>query len=83
MERKVCKRCGEYFTTKSGNTMCRYCISMVLDDEAAIRAAVQPKPKKNRKKRSQLELDVRAAKELGMSYGHYMAYKRDYGKGKI
>ena len=24
-----------------------------------------------------------AAKELGMSYGHYMAYKRDYGKGKI
>jgi hypothetical protein len=56
---------------------------MVLDDEAAIRAAVQPKPKKNRKKRSQLELDVRAANELGMSYGHYMAYKRDYGKGKI
>ena len=73
MERKICTRCGDYFTTKSGNTMCRYCIAMVLDDDQAIQAAFQPRRKR---KRSQLETDVRAAREMGMSYGHYMAWKR-------
>lgn len=73
MERKICTRCGDYFTTKSGNTMCRYCIAMVLDDDQAIKAACQPRRKR---KRSQLENDVRAAREMGMSYGHYMAWKR-------
>lgn len=73
MERKICTRCGNYFTTKSGNTMCRDCIAMVLDDDQAIKAAFQPRRKR---KRSQLETDVRAASEMGMSYGHYMAWKR-------
>ena len=73
MERKICTRCGDYFTTKSGNTMCRYCIAMVLDDDQAIKAAFQPRRKR---KRSQLEMDVKAAVEMGMSYGHYMAWKR-------
>lgn len=73
MERKICTRCGDYFTTKSGNTMCRYCIAMVLDDDQAIKAAFQPRRKR---KKSQLEMDVKAASEMGMSYGHYMAWKR-------
>ena len=75
MERRICKRCGDYFTTKNGNTMCKYCIAIVLEDEAALRAACQPKPKRKHNK-SQLEMDVKAATEMGMSYGHYMAWKR-------
>lgn len=74
MERKVCKRCGETFMTKGSNTMCRFCISAVLDDERAIRETTQPKrPKKNAM--TQIERDVRAAEAAGLSYGHYMAWK--------
>ena len=71
MERRTCRRCGNIFTTKGSNTMCRDCISAVLDDELAIRETTKPK----RKKRSQLERDVKAADTAGLSYGQYMAWK--------
>lgn len=72
MERRTCKRCGEIFTTKGNNTMCRYCISMIMDDERALREATKPKRKH---KQSQLERDVKAADASGLSYGQYMAWK--------
>ena len=73
VERKICKRCGDFFTSKNDNTMCKYCISMVLDDEAAIRAALIPPPKKTKK--SKVEIDANNASKAGMSYGYYMAWK--------
>lgn len=72
MERRTCRRCGEIFTTKGSNTMCRRCISIVLDDELAIRETAQPKRKR---KQSRLERDIKAANAAGMSYGQYMAWK--------
>lgn len=72
MERRTCRRCGETFTTKGSNTMCRRCISIVLDDELMIRETAKPKPKR---KQSRLERDIKAADSAGLSYGMYMAWK--------
>lgn len=72
MERRTCRRCGVIFLTKGNNTMCRSCISEVLDDEVMIRETAKPKRKNQQ---SRLEKDIHAADAAGLSYGKYMARK--------
>ena len=71
MERKLCRRCGNWFTTKGQNTMCQYCIATTLGE---INPVQEHKPRK-KKDEPQIIKDVRAAKEHGMSYGDWMASK--------
>ena len=71
MERKLCRRCGNWFTTKGQNTMCQYCIATTLGE---INPVQEHKPRK-KKDEPQIMKDVRAAKEHGMSYGEWMASK--------
>ena len=68
INRVLCKRCGEMFTTTGENTMCQYCISETL-------AEMTTKPVPKRKKQSGLMADVKKAAAAGMSYGYYMAIK--------
>lgn len=68
MKRTMCRRCGNWFTTKGENTMCQYCIATTLEETNPI-----PKPKK--KKESQIVKDAMEAKEHGVSYGEWMALK--------
>ena len=68
MERKICKRCGNYFTTKGENTMCQYCISTVLAD-------IMPRVPARKKSKPQVLIDAIAAAKAGLSYGYYMAWK--------
>lgn len=71
MKRTICRRCGNWFTTKGENTMCQYCIATTIGE---IYPADEHKPKK-RKTEPQLVKDARAAKDHGMSYGEWMASK--------
>ena len=68
MNRVLCKRCGEWFTTSGENTMCQYCVSATLSE-------MTPKPVPKRKKQSRLMADAKNAAAAGMSYGYYMAIK--------
>ena len=70
MERKLCRRCGNWFTTKGENVFCQYCIATTLGE---INRIEEVKPRKKKAEESQLVKDVRAAKEHGMSYGDWMA----------
>lgn len=71
MKRTMCRRCGNWFTTKGENTMCQYCIATTLGELYPVQ---EHKPKK-RKAESQLVKDARDAKEHGMSYGEWMTSK--------
>ena len=72
MERKICKRCGNFFTAKGENTMCQYCIAIVLS-EMHVETKIATRRKTNKK--PQIVLDVIAATKAGLSYGYYMAWK--------
>ena len=72
MERKLCARCGNWFTTKGENTMCQYCIAIVMHE---IDEELHYRPPKVRRGETQLDKDIKAAKEQGLSYGYYMAWK--------
>ena len=69
MKRTMCRRCGNWFTTNTENTMCSYCIASVLGE---INPVQERKPRR-KKEEPQIVKDVRAAKEHGMSYGEWMA----------
>lgn len=71
MIRKLCKRCGNWFTTKGENVYCQYCIATTLEE---IRPVTEYKPRK-KKGEPQIIKDAKAAKEHGMSYGEWMASK--------
>ena len=75
MERKICKRCGNWFSTKSENTMCQYCIAIVLHSECGQMHDPCYVPPRRKKGETALEKAVKAATEAGMSYGYYMAWK--------
>lgn len=71
MKRTMCRRCGNWFTTKGENTMCSYCIATTLGE-------LYPEPErkpKRKAKESQLMKDAMEAKEHGVSYGEWMALK--------
>ena len=69
IERKLCKRCGNWFVTKGQNTMCQYCIATTLGEFQ------KTAPARRKKSKPQVETDANIATELGMSYGYYMAWK--------
>lgn len=71
MKRTMCRRCGNWFTTNTENTMCQYCIATTLGE---IYPTQERKPRKS-KDEPQIVKDARAAKEHGMSYGDWMASK--------
>ena len=75
MERKLCKRCGNWFTTKGDSTMCQYCQAIVIhEDCGGCEEDLYYKPIR-RKGTTQLEIDAKAASDAGLSYGEYMARK--------
>lgn len=71
MERKLCKRCGNWFVTRSQNTMCQYCISMTLGEFKTPETV----PARKKRKKTQIEIDAKVASDLGLSYGYYIAWK--------
>ena len=72
MERKLCKRCGNWFTTRSDNVMCQYCIAIVLSE---IHVEQMAPKRRTKNKKPQIVLDAIAAAKAGLSYGYYMAWK--------
>lgn len=75
MKRKICKRCGSVFTTKGDNSMCQNCIAIVLTEMRVPDRIVPAKPKKNKK--PQIVIDANAAMNMCISYGEYMARKKE------
>ena len=76
MEERICAGCGQPFRKKGQNTMCYKCISAVLSEELETdeRPIIGFAPiYKPRKGKTQLERDVKAASNLGISYGEYIA----------
>lgn len=88
VEERICMECGKEFKTRSANFMCPKCIKKVLEDSQMkpvtredMRAELGYLPVyKPRKGKPQIVIDAMKAKELGLSYGQYMADVK--GKGK-
>lgn len=86
IEERICVECMKPFKARSANFMCQKCIKKVIEESQTkpvqredIRAELGYLPVyKPRKKKPQIVIDAKKAKELGVSYGQYMA---DY-KGK-
>lgn len=87
---RICMECNKPFRAKNDNFMCQKCIRKVIaesqakpetHDESHVKPGYMP-IYKTRTKKPQIVLDAKKAKELGMSYGQYMADVKGKGKGR-
>lgn len=80
-EKRTCLECGKSFKAKGQNFMCPACIKRVIEESQTkpvqredVRAELGYLPVyKPRKKKPQIVIDAKRAKELGVSYGRYIA----------
>lgn len=88
VEERICMECNKPFKARNENFMCPKCIKKVIAEsqtKPAGRADIRAElgyltVYKQKKKKPQIVIDAKRAKELGMSYGQYMADVK--GKGR-
>ena len=74
--KRICTKCGKVFATKSKTTICHVCASVKTTKPKQKRAPRERIEKHVPKNPQSLADKVRAARELGMSYGKYSAVRR-------